>query len=107
MRLKGKGIQKVSGYGHGDHYIHIKVQSPSKLDVKQRALLQAYAELESETPGTVTGFTYDKAGRKVLMEDTDGLVSEIRDALDNGSAGEKKGMEQGKEEDKAEEKKEA
>ena len=62
--MEKKGIKKVSGFGHGDHYINIKVVSnmmqrlqdlsphaiqvraPKKLDEKQRALMQAYAELE-------------------------------------------------------------
>ena len=86
--LKGKGIPKASGYGTGDHYIHVKVDVPKKLTDKQRALLQAYAELESETPGTVNGFTYDKKGRKVLMEDPEGTVAEIREALDEDDGGE-------------------
>ena len=32
MRMAGKGIKKVSGYGYGDHYIHIKVEPPKILD---------------------------------------------------------------------------
>ena len=28
MRMEKKGIKKVSGFGHGDHYINIKVVSP-------------------------------------------------------------------------------
>ena len=27
MRMEKKGIKKVSGFGHGDHYINIKVIS--------------------------------------------------------------------------------
>ena len=27
MRMEKKGIKKVSGFGHGDHYINIKVVS--------------------------------------------------------------------------------
>ena len=61
---------------------------PKKLTEKQRALLQAYAELESDTPGTVNGFTYDKKGRKVLMEDPDGTVADIREALEEEDGGE-------------------
>ena len=45
----------------------MKVDVPKTLTEKQRALLQAYAELETETPGTVNGFTYDKKGSKVLI----------------------------------------
>ena len=45
--MASKGIKKVSGFGHGDHYINIKVKAPKKLDDKQKALLEAYAELEA------------------------------------------------------------
>lgn len=89
LKLAGKGIQKVSGYGFGDHYIHIKVQIPKVLDAKKKAILQAYAETEMDTPGTVNGFTYDKKGHKVIMEDSDGLVTEIRDALEQGTKSQK------------------
>ncbi|TRY63122.1 hypothetical protein TCAL_03631 [Tigriopus californicus] len=83
MRMKGKGIAKSSGLGHGDHYIHVKIEVPQKVDDKSKALWQAYAELEPNTPGTVHGFTYDKGGKKVLMEDPDGLVADIREALED------------------------
>ena len=83
MRMSGKGIKKVSGYGTGDHYIDIKVKAPKKLSDKQLALLQAYAEIESDTPGTIRGLTYALGGKKVVMEDKDGLVAEIREALED------------------------
>ena len=82
QRVSGKGLKKVSGYGYGDHYVHLKVEAPKKLDEKQRALLRAYAELESETPGTITGVTYTKGGQKIVMEDPEGLVADIREALE-------------------------
>jgi DnaJ family protein A protein 3 len=85
MRMAGKGIKKVSGYGYGDHYIHIRIEPPKKMDEKQRALLQAFAETEADTPGTVTGLTYTKEGTKVVMEDPDGLVGELRDLLNEHS----------------------
>lgn len=81
MRMAGKGIKKISGYGYGDHYINIHIEPPKRLTAKQRALIQAFAETESSTPGTVSGMTYAKDGRKVVMEDPDGLVSEIRELL--------------------------
>lgn len=28
IRLSGKGIPRVSGYGYGDHYIHVKIRVP-------------------------------------------------------------------------------
>jgi DnaJ family protein A protein 3 len=78
MRLVGKGIKKVGGYGYGDHYIHICIEPPKKLDEKQHALLQAFAETEINTAGTVSGFTYTKEGTKMVMEDPDveGLIDE-------------------------------
>ena len=86
MRMSGKGIKKVSGYGHGDHYIDIKIKAPKKLSDKQRALLQAYAEIESDTPGTIRGLSYALGGKKVVMEDKDGLVADIREALEDEDA---------------------
>lgn len=83
MRLTGKGIQKVSGYGFGDHYVHIRIDVPKTWSDKQRVLLKVLTELESDTPGTVDGFTYDKEGRKLAMEDPDGLVAEIREVLED------------------------
>ena len=81
MRMAGKGIKKVSGHGYGDHYIHVRMDPPKILNNKQRALLQAFAETEIDTPGTITGLTYTKDGGKVVIEDPNGLVNEIREAL--------------------------
>lgn len=83
MRMAGKGIKKVSGFGHGDHYINIKIQPPKTLSDKQVALLKAFAELETSTPGTVLGLTYALGGKKVVMEDKDGMVADIREALED------------------------
>ena len=81
MRMAGKGIKKVSGFGQGDHYIDVKIKPPQTLTEKQAALLKAYAEIEKDTPGTVRGLTYAVGGKKVVMEDKDGLVADIRSAL--------------------------
>ncbi|XP_018570469.1 protein tumorous imaginal discs, mitochondrial isoform X2 [Anoplophora glabripennis] len=62
IRLSGKGMKKVSGYGHGDHYVTFKVIVPKKLDEKQKALVMAYAELEKDTPGQIMGVTFKKDG---------------------------------------------
>jgi len=85
MRMSGKGIKKVSGYGHGDHYINIKIQPPKTLTDKQAAVLKVFAELETNTPGTVMGLTYQVGGKKVVMEDKDGMVADIREALDDNA----------------------
>jgi DnaJ family protein A protein 3 len=63
IRLKGKGIRKVNGFGHGDHYVHVKIRVPARLTSEQEALLRAYAELEENTPGTVRGITTTTHGK--------------------------------------------
>jgi len=40
----------------------VKIKVPVRLTEKQKTLLLAYAELESDTPGTVNGITYTKEG---------------------------------------------
>lgn len=64
IRLSGKGMKKVDGYGHGDHYVTFKVSVPKKLTDKQKALMQAYAELELDTPGTILGVTSRRDGKR-------------------------------------------
>jgi molecular chaperone DnaJ len=44
MRIRGKGVPVVNGHGKGDLFVEIRVQTPSKLNKRQRELLQ---ELES------------------------------------------------------------
>ncbi|XP_012261563.1 protein tumorous imaginal discs, mitochondrial-like isoform X2 [Athalia rosae] len=63
IRLSGKGLKKVNSLGYGDHYVEIKIAIPSSLTEKQKALLQAYAELESNTPGSIYGVTFKTDGQ--------------------------------------------
>lgn len=63
IRLSGKGMKRVNGIGYGDHYVNIKIMVPKQLDIKQRALLQAYAELETDTPGSIYGVTFKTDGK--------------------------------------------
>ncbi len=44
FRLKGKGIQKLSGLGKGDEFIRVIVKTPKKLSRKQKELLQKLKE---------------------------------------------------------------
>lgn len=63
IRLSGKGLKKVNSIGHGDHYVDIKINVPNTLTEKQKALIQAYAELEKDTPGSIYGITFKKDGK--------------------------------------------
>ncbi|KAH8372215.1 hypothetical protein KR093_010609 [Drosophila rubida] len=64
IALRGKGLKRVNAHGHGDHFIHIKIDIPKKLSKEQRALLEAYAELEEDTPGQIHGMAQRKDGSK-------------------------------------------
>ncbi len=48
MRLKGKGVQRLGGYGIGDQILTIHVETPSKLTSEQKELFKRLAELEGE-----------------------------------------------------------
>lgn len=61
--LSNKGLRRVNSYGQGHHYVNTKIVVPKKLSEKQRALLQAYAELEEDTPGQILGVVQKKDGK--------------------------------------------
>ncbi len=44
VRLRGKGVTRVSGHGRGDHYVILRLHVPSKLSKEQKRLLE---DLES------------------------------------------------------------
>ncbi|XP_012234471.1 protein tumorous imaginal discs, mitochondrial isoform X2 [Linepithema humile] len=95
IRLSGKGLKKVDGIGYGDHYVNIKITIPKQMTEKQQALLQAYAELENDTPGSIYGVTnktdgtagpkvQTQAGQEVQNNQTnqnDGLLTKIKRAI--------------------------
>lgn len=95
IRLSGKGLKRVNSYGSGDHYLTYKIAVPKSLNEKQKALMQAYAELESDTPGTIYGVTFKTDGKKDEMpysgseqktqakqkEESGGLLGRIKSAI--------------------------
>jgi molecular chaperone DnaJ len=40
FRLKGKGLPQVNSHGRGDLFVHVRVQTPTKLSKHQRELMQ-------------------------------------------------------------------
>jgi molecular chaperone DnaJ len=48
VRLRGKGIPDVRGYGRGDQVIEITVELPKKLTPRQRELLEEFAREAGE-----------------------------------------------------------
>ncbi|XP_043220889.1 protein tumorous imaginal discs, mitochondrial-like isoform X1 [Amphibalanus amphitrite] len=91
IRLNGKGIRRVNSHGYGDHYVHIKIKVPDKLDDRRKALFQALAEMESGGAGTVDGVTGTKDGARVSTDELGGLLERIRAALSPPAPGEETG----------------
>ncbi|MBI2326823.1 DnaJ domain-containing protein [Candidatus Curtissbacteria bacterium] len=44
IRLRGKGVPRVSGHGQGDHYVTIRIQVPTRLNRHQKDLLEELEE---------------------------------------------------------------
>lgn len=57
MRLRGKGIQDVRGYGRGDQLVTLRVVTPTKLTARQKELLREFAkETGQDAPAGNKGF---------------------------------------------------
>ncbi|XP_065181576.1 dnaJ homolog subfamily A member 3, mitochondrial-like [Sycon ciliatum] len=50
LRLPGKGIARLNNYGTGDHYVHVKIQIPTKLTTAQRLLIEEFDGTTKEVP---------------------------------------------------------
>ena len=48
LRLRGKGIPDLRGYGRGDQIVEVAVEIPTKLSARQRELLEEFAREEGE-----------------------------------------------------------
>lgn len=49
FRMRGMGVPNVNGYGKGDMYVTVKVETPQKLNKKQKDLLKKFdASLENK-----------------------------------------------------------
>ena len=60
MRLKGKGIAKLGGYGFGDQILSIQVETPSHLNAEQRELFERLSELEEKAEGSISKGFFEK-----------------------------------------------
>jgi len=59
FRVRGKGMPHVSGRGHGDLYIHVKVEVPTKLSKDQKTLVE---QLDHTMPNRSSGPNQRPAG---------------------------------------------
>ena len=60
LRIKGKGIPDLRGYGTGDQIVTIDVQIPKKLTPGQKELLEEYARISGEEINTGSGSFFQK-----------------------------------------------
>jgi molecular chaperone DnaJ len=60
FRLKGKGAPDVRGYGHGDALVQVVVETPKKLNARQRELLEEFARLSGEEVHPISKGFFDK-----------------------------------------------
>ena len=63
FRLKGKGIKNVHGYGYGDLFVNIRVQTPTRLTERQREILKEFASESGENITEQPSNFKDKARR--------------------------------------------
>mgnify|MGYP001212942358 CR=1 FL=1 len=50
LRLRGKGLPSIEGYGTGDLLVHINVWTPQNIDKKQREFFESSRDSENFTP---------------------------------------------------------
>ncbi len=48
FKLKGKGIADLHGYGMGNELVKVVIETPTRLDAKQRELLEEFARISGE-----------------------------------------------------------
>ena len=59
LRLKGKGLPSIQGYGTGDLFVHINVWTPKNVSKEEKAILEKLKESENFQPnpdGNEKGF---------------------------------------------------
>jgi molecular chaperone DnaJ len=52
LRLKGKGLPVLQGYGTGDLFVHIHIWTPTKLSKEEREILEKLKNSENFKPGS-------------------------------------------------------
>lgn len=60
FKLNGKGMPNLRGYGHGDQLVRVFVETPTKLNARQRELLEEFAEISGEHTNPKSNSFFDK-----------------------------------------------
>jgi molecular chaperone DnaJ len=56
LRLRGKGVPDVNGYGRGDLLVNVQVYVPKNVTKDQKKILEKLQESESFKPKSQNGF---------------------------------------------------
>jgi molecular chaperone DnaJ len=54
--IRGQGMPRLNGRGHGDLVVMLKIETPTGLTAEQAELLERLASLRDEHPDGVKGF---------------------------------------------------
>ena len=60
LRLKGKGLKRLGGYGLGDQIITIHVETPTKLSAEQKKLFEKLEEFDTRKSNPMSTGFFDK-----------------------------------------------
>lgn len=63
FRMRGKGVPDLHGYGRGDQLTRVFIETPRKLNARQRELLEEFAQISGEEVHASRGF-FDKVREK-------------------------------------------
>jgi molecular chaperone DnaJ len=61
IRLKGRGVKNIQGYGYGDLHVRINVEVPTHLSSAQKAKLQEFADLCNGKESPLSQTFFEKA----------------------------------------------
>jgi len=50
LRLRGKGVKSINGYGTGDQLVHVNIWTPKKLNDQERKILEKLRESKNFQP---------------------------------------------------------
>jgi molecular chaperone DnaJ len=60
LRLRGRGVPDLQGYGRGDQVVRVVVETPRKLSARQRELLEEFAKISGEEVHPLSKSFFDK-----------------------------------------------
>jgi molecular chaperone DnaJ len=63
LRLRGKGMSVLRSSQRGDMYVELSIETPTKLNKKQRKLLEEFAEISGDDISPESANFFSKARR--------------------------------------------